>query len=103
MSMSEDAPIACSLSAADRNERGAQWHALLAGAPATRADRSATVVLSSALADRVAALAVAEQECCPFFGFTLDFRGAAVALTIEVPSDDAAPLLDALVATASAG
>lgn len=86
--------IACSLSGPDQRRRLAQWHALLADAPRTTTTDGVTLTLPADVADRVAALIVAEQECCPFLDFALTFAGPTIALTVS--AEDAA-LLEPLV------
>jgi hypothetical protein len=44
-----------------------------------------TFPLTSELAGQIAALAAAEQECCSFFDFTLQFTSAKLVLTVRAP------------------
>ena len=53
------------------------------------------VTLPAALAGPAAELAAAEQQCCPFFRFTLVFDGGVLQLTMQA-LPEAAPLLTAL-------
>ncbi len=82
------APVACSLSSPDeRDERAAQWAALLAGASRTQIGDGVRLTLPADRAARLAELTAAEQACCPFFGFRLEFDGPAVHLEVRAPSD----------------
>lgn len=57
------------------------------------------IALPIALAGTVAALAVAEQQCCPFFEFTLRLADPEVELEVRAPGQ-AATLLAAVLADA---
>lgn len=82
------APVACSLSSADeRDERAAQWSAVLVGAAKTQIADGVRLTLPADRAAQVAELTAAEQACCPFFGFRLEFDGPAVHLEVRAPSD----------------
>jgi hypothetical protein len=89
--------IACSLDGADQVERLERWHALLADTRLTRGPLSATVEVPSERAADAVALIRAEQACCPFLTFRLDFHGAVMALTIGAPRPEAEPFVDALL------
>ncbi|GAA3566138.1 hypothetical protein GCM10022197_22500 [Microlunatus spumicola] len=83
------APVVCRLGA-ERSGQVDRWHALLAETPAERLNgvgggggvRYRLPV--TALAD-TAALAAAEQACCPFFRFDLSLRHDTFTLTIRTP------------------
>ena len=45
-------------------------------------------------APAVAALATAEQQCCPFFDFRLDLDGPVVHLEVRAPGDGAVLLAE---------
>lgn len=47
-------------------------------------------------ADRLAALAQAEHECCPFFSFVVTVDGDGVTLDVAAPAE-ARPLVDILL------
>jgi DNA-binding transcriptional MerR regulator len=84
------APIACSLpSLGDREERAAQWGALLEGAPRERVADGVRIVLLSEHAAELAGLVAAEQACCPFFGFRLEFDGPRLFLEVRAPAEGA--------------
>ncbi|UVS80516.1 Mercuric resistance operon regulatory protein [Actinokineospora sp. UTMC 2448] len=90
-----DVPVACTLDGPDLGERTAQWQRLTARATDRRAVPDGMVLVFPAtpeLAAEVAALAVAEQDCCAFFDFTLHLTPAALELTVRAP-DTAAELL----------
>ena len=89
-------PVACGLGGDDQQGRLAEWRDLVARATARQpVPDGVRVTLPAALAGTAAELAAAEQACCPFFRFALDFEGGAVQLTVQVPAA-AAPLLAAL-------
>ena len=81
----EEVPVACSLGSG-MGERLAEWHEVLAGATPMVTVGQALVELPVSLLAQVAALAAAEQECCPFFDFTLRLNGTSVELGIKVPA-----------------
>ena len=60
------APVACSLTPEVLGERTAQWHRLLDGAPHESIPDGVRLTLPVERAGPVAALAAAEQQCCPF-------------------------------------
>ena len=87
------APVACSLaSLGDREARAAQWTAVLDGVPRTRIADGVRLTLPADRAAELAALAAAEQACCPFFGFRLDFDGPRLLLEVRAPAEGAAML-----------
>ena len=47
------------------------------------------------LAARAADLAVREQRCCPFFGFSVDISADGISLTVRAP-DEAQEMVSAL-------
>ena len=84
------APIACSLpSVGDRETRAEQWTALLDGAPRARIADGVRLVLPAGQAAEIAALVAAEQACCPFFGFRLEFDGPRLLLEVRAPAEGA--------------
>jgi MerR family transcriptional regulator, copper efflux regulator len=89
------APVACSLTAAELDERSTQWRNLLTGAERTTIPEGFRLTLPVEHAGALATLAAAEQRCCPFFDFGLQFDGPLVCLTVRAP-DTAADLLAAL-------
>lgn len=89
-------PIACTLSGSDQGQRMGEWQKLLAhGTAREPVPDGIRVTLPAALAGPAAELAAAEQQCCPFFRFTLVFDGGVIQLTMQAPPE-AAPLLAAL-------
>ncbi|GAA2133895.1 MerR family transcriptional regulator [Actinomadura napierensis] len=89
------APVACSLNSEDMQKRAAQWRVLLRGATCERISDGVRLSMPAERAGRVAELAAAEQQCCPFFDFRLHLAGGMVRLEVRAPSD-AAGLLDEL-------
>jgi hypothetical protein len=72
-----DIDLACSLTAAERRDRGDDWHQLLAGADEVRELEDGFALRfrsDEGWIARASALIVAERTCCPFFRFTLDFE-----------------------------
>ncbi|WP_019632622.1 MerR family transcriptional regulator [Actinomadura atramentaria] len=82
-----DAPVACSLGGADRAARADAWRAALDGAVRTAIDGGLRLTLPAPRAAAVAELAVAEQECCPFFDFTLRFDVPDMRLEVRTPAE----------------
>ncbi|MCO1576128.1 MerR family transcriptional regulator [Crossiella sp. SN42] len=88
------APVACSLTGTGLagtalTERVAQWRRLLDGAETEPIAEGVRLVLSAARAGQVAALAVDEQGCCPFFDFRLHLDGPVLYLEVRAPADGA--------------
>ena len=85
------APDACTLPAAERAQRGADFDALFAEAVRgiERADPTRLrldLQPSPRAAARVAELAAAETSCCSFFTFTLTLAASSLVLDITVPA-----------------
>jgi len=99
-----DLPIACSLGAADLSQRLAEIGALgrdaLVGSEI--APGRAVLRFSGGVHDRVAAIAVAEAQCCPFLELRVTDEPDAVVLEIRAPAD-AQPVLEELAAAFSHG
>jgi MerR family transcriptional regulator, copper efflux regulator len=89
------APIACTLAATDLGERADQWRALINDAETTPIFEGLRLTLPAERAASLAALAVAEQECCAFFDFRLQLEVPFVNLDVRAPAD-AAELLTQL-------
>ena len=88
-------PIACSLGAAEQSFRRARWHALLStGRPAAAAVGHG-VILPRPLAAEAFRLVLAEQDCCPFFSFSLVLTVGELCLAATAP-ESATILLDEL-------
>jgi MerR family copper efflux transcriptional regulator len=90
------APVACSLDASAHLDRIDDWRRMLDGAEVVRlSDGGRAARVPADRADRLAALVVAEQRCCPFLSFRLTFDGATVELVAHAPAD-AGTVLSAL-------
>jgi hypothetical protein len=91
--MSRQLPIACSLSAADLQDRVAQIRALGRDALVGTSERDGAVVLrfrpDPEIRERVEAIVAAESECCAFLGFRLEHEAGATVLTISAPNGGA--------------
>jgi DNA-binding transcriptional MerR regulator len=85
----EPAPIACSLGAGDTQARIAEWRSVLEHAvERTQLDEGVRIVLDESVPlSEVARLAVAEQDCCRFFGFSITVDGRGIALEVTAPAD----------------
>ncbi|MDQ1704861.1 MAG: hypothetical protein QOF18_1227 [Frankiaceae bacterium] len=86
----EPADIACSLDGGEQASRVGAWSALVAQRVG-RAWDGDTLRLSFAadasLAAEVARLAVLEQQCCPFFAFTVTVTAGTLTLDVDAPPD----------------
>ncbi|MFI0940365.1 MerR family transcriptional regulator [Streptomyces sp. NPDC021020] len=90
------APVACSLGGDGLARRGADWRAALDGAaPPVAIPDGLRLTLPADRTARIAALASAEQHCCPFFDFRLHLDGPVLHLEVRAPAEGAA-LLEAL-------
>ena len=90
-------PIACTLGPDQIGDRLTQWREATAGATHHPINDGLRLTLPAERAATLTALAVAEQQCCPFFDFRLHLDGPVVHLEARAPSD-VAPLLDHLFA-----
>ncbi|MER7815798.1 MerR family transcriptional regulator [Streptomyces sp. NPDC096153] len=81
------APVACSLSADGIGERTTQWQQLTGGAVRKAIPDGLRLSLPASRAGDVAALAAAEQQCCPFFDFRLHLDGRLLHLEVRAPAD----------------
>ena len=94
-------PVACSLPAGEAEDRGRDWRAVAAAATSSVPTADGWLLHfrpDPQLAGRLAALAAAEQRCCPFLGFRIDVRQDAIELAVTAPAD-ARPVAAALFAT----
>src|SRR5262245_39590877 len=86
--------IACSLSAAEVEQRRTRWKALAERAFLERALLPAGVRLSFAaeegVEDELQALAELERECCAFATFRVAAAGSTVALDVTAEGDGVA-------------
>ena len=82
-------PVACTLGADDVPARIAEWREVLADVTAREEILGGLrlVLSDESSVSRIAALAVAEQECCAFFSFALTVDGRGVALEVTAPTD----------------
>jgi hypothetical protein len=94
----QDAPLACSLSGAQRADRE-QWLERLRAQSLDVTSRPDGLSVSFAPSDQVEAdaraLAVAEAQCCPFLSLEVDRSEHAIELVVSGPLD-ARPLIDAM-------
>jgi DNA-binding transcriptional MerR regulator len=94
-----DAAIACSLTRDGQAGRAAAWRAATRDAVRAPVPGGLRLTVPASRAAGIAGLAVAEQECCPFFDFRLHLDGGALHLEIRAP-DAASGLVDDLFAAA---
>lgn len=93
-----DDPIACRLDPAAMPARVSEWHRVLAQATGRTAVPDGVAVHFPMDRDLVADLvevARAEQQCCSFFGFSLEIAGDGVRLVVTAPPE-AAPMVATL-------
>ncbi|MGW6055352.1 MerR family transcriptional regulator [Streptomyces sp. NPDC055189] len=88
------APVACSLTGGGLHERIVQWREAVDGAARTAVPDGLRLTLPVDRTARVAELAAAEQQCCPFFDFRLHLDGPSLHLDIRAPADGAGLLTD---------
>ncbi|MFI1781959.1 MerR family transcriptional regulator [Streptomyces rubiginosohelvolus] len=86
------APVACSLSGDGLRERTARWREAVAGATRAAVPGGLRLTLPVDRVARIAELAAAEQECCPFFDFRLHLDGPHLHLEVRAPADGGALL-----------
>jgi hypothetical protein len=86
--------VACSLTADGLGERTAQWQQLTSGAARQDISDGVRLTLPADRAGDVAALAAAEQQCCPFFDFRLHLDGQVLYLEVRAPADGAGLLAE---------
>ena len=91
--MPEEPIIACSLTEGEQQNRVEQWRRLLTTAVRREpVDGGIRIVLPVEVAAQVVILAVDEQQCCPFFDFTLHLTEGRLAFEVRAP-DQAAELV----------
>ncbi|MFF7494649.1 MULTISPECIES: MerR family transcriptional regulator [Streptomyces] len=88
------APVACSLGGDGLRERTARWREAVAGAARDSVPEGLRLTLPVDRVTRVAELAAAEQQCCPFFDFRLHLDGPHLHLEVRAPADGGALLTD---------
>jgi hypothetical protein len=95
--MTDEPPIACSLTATEMPVRRAEIADLARSLVDTRHEgRRAELRFAAGARDRVDRFAAAESECCPFFAMTVRDEPGSVVLAIDAP-DGAEPVLAELV------
>lgn len=96
-------PIACSLDVGAVPDRVSQWQALVRRATSREpvsGGMALTFPASADLAAEVTRLAVAEQDCCSFFTFTVRLTTGKIRLEVQAPAD-AAAVVAAMFGTAA--
>ncbi|WP_442813040.1 hypothetical protein [Streptomyces sp. NBC_01800] len=88
------APVACSLTGDGLHERTVQWREAVDGAVRTAVPEGLRLTLPVERTARVAELAAAEQQCCPFFDFRLHLDGSRLHLEVRAPAGGASLLTD---------
>ncbi|MFC9552226.1 heavy metal-responsive transcriptional regulator [Rhodococcus sp. NPDC056960] len=84
----QDAPVACTLGGDEYSERAQQWQQVLDSATGREeigGGIRVTLPADPDLVADVARLAVAEQGCCAFFGFTMHLSPDELELTVRAP------------------
>ncbi|MFF6835675.1 MerR family transcriptional regulator [Streptomyces sp. NPDC012438] len=81
------APVACSLTGEDLDERTARWHGAVDGATRTAVPEGLRLTLPADRVACIAELAAEEQRCCPFLDFRLHLDGPCLHLEIRAPAD----------------
>lgn len=79
------APVACSLDGQAMDDRADQWLDLVGDAERQAIPDGIRLTVPASRAAAVAGLAVAEQECCPFFDFRIHLAGQRLHLEIRAP------------------
>jgi MerR family transcriptional regulator, copper efflux regulator len=99
--MTSDVPIACTLSAEEREARLAEMEALGRDALiGVAADGTLRFRNDPAIRARLAAIVAAEARCCPFLDLDLRAEGTELRLAIRAPRE-AEPVARELVAAFS--
>lgn len=84
-SISSEAPVACSLGPGDHRTRVQQWRDLLSGSVREPEGDGIRIRLPIERAAALAHLAAAEQQCCPFYRFSLHLRSPEIVLEVHAP------------------
>jgi MerR family copper efflux transcriptional regulator len=90
-------PIACSLEGPEHAQRLARWREQLDGAPIEQVAGGFLVLLPTAAAIPLAELILAEQQCCPFLQFQIEFTAAELRLRITAEDTVARVFIDDLL------
>src|SRR5712691_11570229 len=83
-----EVPVACTLAATELDDRVVRWRELVSWAEREEQIPGGVRLLfpvGAELAGEIAALAVAEQDCCAFFDFTLRMTPVSLQLDIRAP------------------
>ncbi|MFE2499478.1 MerR family transcriptional regulator [Streptomyces scopuliridis] len=94
------ASVACSLTGVGLHERTVQWREAVDGATRTPVPGGLRLTVPVERTAKVAELAAAEHQCCPFFDFRLRLDGSWLHLEVRAPADGAALLADLFGPTA---
>lgn len=81
------APVACSLTASSLTERTDRWHRILEASTVEHIDDGVRLALPAEHAAEFAALAVAEQQCCPFYDFRIHLDGPLMRVDVRSPKE----------------
>ncbi len=91
-------PIACTLTAAEVDDRVGEWRELLARGVEERRLEGTVAHLRLVPGDDILVTAVdlaqREKTCCGFFSFSIEVDSSARWLRVEVPADAATILAD---------
>ena len=92
--MTEPAPIACTLTAADLADQARRWKRLIGWALTARAETPDGLRLSfrAEAGDELRALATAESECCPWATWRVERDAGAAVLDVRSSAGGAAVL-----------
>jgi hypothetical protein len=97
-----EASIACSLTAAELEDRVANLRALGTRLEAVDASGARATLAFGGGRDAVESFVELERRCCPFFEFEVRTEGALVRLDIAAP-DEAEPIVRSVVAAIVSG
>lgn len=92
-------PVACSLTSSSLGERTKRWHVVLSGSTPEAIDDGLRLTLPIERAATLTALAVAEQQCCPFYDFRIQLDGPSMHLEVRSPEQGATILAELFTPT----
>lgn len=95
------APVACSLDDQAAIDRIRQWQDLLTDAEREPIPDGIKLTMPTGRAAQAAALAAAEQQCCPFLDFRLHLTRQQMHLEVRAPAEASTLLASLLTATPS--